>query len=89
MCFKYFSLTFNVFVVSCDVLESGEANSFGANKGSNSLRVFAEADHPTLAYDDRVDSSVHLSIDKGHVIEQVNTPVFDCFYWSWATAEDS
>lgn len=79
--------TFDRFVVSCDVLEPGEANSFGANEGSNSVSVFAEADHSTLAQYDRVDGSVHLSTDKRNVIKQVDTPILDRFHRSRAAAE--
>lgn len=70
-------------------MESGEANSFGANEGSTPLCVFIETEHPTVAQYDCVDGSIHLSIDKGDVIKKVNTPILDCFDWSWATAEDS
>ncbi|KAG7226688.1 hypothetical protein INR49_014036 [Caranx melampygus] len=41
-------------IVSCNVLESGEANSFGTYDRSNSLCVFAVADHPTLAHYERI-----------------------------------
>lgn len=78
-----------MFVVSGDVVEPGEANSLGANEGSHSLRVFAEAERSTLAHHDCVDGGVHLGIDEGDVVKQVNAPIPDRFNWSWATAEDS
>lgn len=70
-------------------MDSGEANRFGADERPDSLCVFAETENPTLAHYNCVDGSVHLSIDKGDVIKQVNTPLSDRFDWSWATAEDS
>lgn len=70
-------------------MHSGEANSFGADERSDSLCVFADTENPTLVHYNCVDRSVHLGIDKGDVIKQVNTPISDCFDWSWATAEDS
>ena len=81
--------TSDIFVISCDVLESGEADSFRTDEGSNSLCVFAEAKHTTLAHYHCVDVSVHLSVDKGDIIKQVNTSIFDRFDWSWAAAEHS
>lgn len=71
--------TFDVFVVSCDVLESGEANGFGTYDRSDSLCVFAVANYPTLAHYESVDIGIHLRIDKGDVITQVQTAVFDSF----------
>lgn len=38
------------FVVSCDVLESGVANSFSADEGPHFLCVLAVAEHPALAH---------------------------------------
>lgn len=87
--FLFLAHTFDAFVVSCDVLVSGETNSFGADEGSHSLCVFADADHPTLAHYEWVDVGVHLGVDKGDVIKQVNASIFDCFDWGWATAEHS
>lgn len=81
--------TFDVFVVFCDVLEPGEANSFGTDEGSNSVCVFAVAEHATLAHYECVDVGVHLSIDKGDVIKHVDMPILDCLDWSWAAAEHS
>lgn len=52
-------------------MQSWEANSFGANEGADSLCVSAEANHITLAPDDGVHVSVHLSVDKGNVKRKV------------------
>lgn len=79
--------TFDVFVASCDVLGSGEADSLGADERSHPLRVFAVADHPALAHNDRVDISVHLGVDKGDVVKHVNLPILDGFDWGGAAAE--
>ncbi len=68
MYFLFVDHTFEVFVVSCDVLVSGEANSFGADEGSHSLCVLVVAEHPTLAQNNGVDVSIHLGIDEGNVI---------------------
>lgn len=81
--------TFDVFVVSCDVLGSGWAHGFGADKGSHSLCVVAVAEHSAVAHYDRVDVGVHLGVDKRDVVKQVNTPILDCFDRSWAAAEHS
>lgn len=89
MYFMFLAHTFDVFVVSCDVLVSGVGNSFGADERSHSLGVFAVAEHPALAHYDCVDVGVHLGVDKGDVVKQVNTPILDCFDWGWAAAEHS
>lgn len=89
MYFHFSVHTSDVFVVSCDVLFPRVANSFGADQGSHFLRVFLVAKNPALAHYDCVDVGVHLGVDKGDVIKQVNTPVLDCFHWGWATAEHS
>lgn len=89
--FSVWGFTFYVFVVSCDVLQSGEADGFGADEHSDSLSVFAEAEHlvPTLAHDDGVDVGIHLGIDKRDVVKQVDALVLDGFDRSWATAVHS
>lgn len=60
--------TLDVFVVSSDVLQSGESNGFGADEASNSFGVLAEVHHPTLTQHNLVDISVHLSVDEGDVV---------------------
>lgn len=81
--------TFDVLVVSCDVLQSGDAHSLGTNQRSNPLCVFVYADHLTLSQDDGVDVRVHLGVDERDVVEQVDALVLDRFDRSWATAEHS
>lgn len=81
--------TFHKFVVSCDVLESGKAYSFGADEGSNSLCVFTVANSPTLTHYDCVDISVHLSVDKRDVIKHVDALILDGFDRGRTTAEHS
>jgi len=88
-CFLFWGHTFDEFVVSCDVLQSWETNSFSADEGSNSLSVFANAEHLTLVHDDCVHISVDLSIDKWDVIKQVDKLTLDRFDGCWATAEHS
>ena len=78
-----------MFVVSCDLLDSGEPDSLGADEGSHSLRVLVQAQHAALAHDDGVDVGVHLGADEGDVVEQVHAPVLDRFDWRWAAAEHS
>ena len=89
MYFPVLDHTFDEFVVSCDIVESGAAYSLGADEGSNSLCVFAVVDHPTLVHYDCVDVSVHLGIDKGDVIKQVDALLLDRFDRGWAAAEHS
>lgn len=81
--------TCDVFVVSGDVLESGVTDSFGADEGSDPLRVFAVAHHPVVAHHDGVNVSVHLRVHKGDVIKQVHAAVLDGSDRSRAAAEDS
>lgn len=76
-----------MFVVSCDVQVSGETNGFGADEGSHSLGVFAAAENPTVTHYELDDVGVHLGVDKGDVVNQVDTPFPDRFDWSWSTAE--
>ena len=85
----YLDLTSDKFVVSCDVLGPGYTYSLGVDEGSNSLCVRAIADHLALLDYDRVDISIHLSIYKGDVINQVYSSVTDGFDWCWSTAEYS
>lgn len=89
MYFLFWARTFHVFVVSCEALVSGVADSFGADEGTHSLCVFAVAEHPTLAQHDRMDVGIHLGVDKGDIVKQVDTPILDGFDWGRATAEHS
>lgn len=86
---SYLIHTFGVFVVPCDVLESGKANSFGADEAAHPLRVFAVAEHLTLPHYDGVDISVHLGADEGTVVNQVDALILDGFDRCWAAAEHS
>lgn len=70
-------------------MQSGVPNSLSADEGANSLSVFAEPEHLTLAQDDCMDISIHTGVDKWDVIEQVHTLVLYRFDWSWATAVHS
>lgn len=79
--------TFDGFVVARDVLESGEAHGFGADEGADVLRVPAEAEHATPAHYDLVDVRVHLGVDKGDVVKQVDAPILDRFDRRRAAAE--
>lgn len=65
---------------------SGKANSFGANESSHSLFVSAVADPLALAHNDNMDISIHLSIDKRNIVNQINAPVLDGFDRGWAAA---
>lgn len=80
--------TCDVFVVSGDVLVSGITNSFGADEGSDPLRVFTVAHHPALAHHDGVNVSVHRRVYKGDVKKQVCATVLDGSDRSRAAAED-
>lgn len=80
--------TCDVFVVSGDVLVSGITNSFGADDGSDPLRVFTVAHHPALAHHDGVNVSVHRRVYKGDVKKQVGAAVLDGSDRSRAAAED-
>lgn len=60
--------TFDEFVVSSDVMQSGEPNSLGADEGTNSVGLFAETKDLALAQDDCVHVGVHAGIDKRDVI---------------------
>lgn len=76
-----------MFVVSCDIEVSGETNGFGADEGSHSLSVLAAAENPTVTHDELDDVGVHLGVDKGDVVNQVDTLFSDRFDWCWSTAE--
>lgn len=80
--------TCDVFVVSGDVLVSGITNSFGADEGSDPLRVFTVAHYPALAHHNGVNVSVHRRVYKGDVKKQVCAAVLDGSDRSRAAAED-
>lgn len=64
-------------------------HSFGADEGSDLLRVLSVAHHPAVAHDNGVNVSVHFRVHKGDVVKQVNATVLDGLDRSWAAAEDS
>lgn len=68
-----------MFVVSGDVLQLRETDGFGADEGSNPLRIFAALENAAVAHDHRVDVGVHLGVDEGDVVNQVNAAVSDRF----------
>lgn len=69
----------DLFVVSGDVLQLRETDGFGADEGSNTLRIFAALEDAPITHDHRVHVGVHLSVDEGDVVNQVNAAVPDCF----------
>lgn len=78
--------TFDIFVASCDVLQSWNAHSFSADESSNSFCVFADVDHLALRHYDGVHICIHFSIDKRDIIRHISALTPYGFDWSWATA---
>lgn len=78
--------TLDVFVVPGDVLQLGEADGLGADEGSHPLRVGAALENSPVAHDHRVDVGVHLGVDEGDVVNQVDPPVTDRFDRGWTAA---
>lgn len=66
-------------VVSGDVLQLRETDGFGADEGPNTLRVFAALENAPVTHDHHVDVSVHLGVDEGDVVDQVDAAVSDRF----------
>lgn len=83
----FLPLTLDIFIIAGDVLQPGEAHGFGADERPHSLRVHAAADHAAPAHHARVDVGVHLGVDKGDVVEEVDTPLLDGLDGSRAAAE--
>lgn len=60
--------TLDVFVVSGDVLQLREIDGFGADEGSNPLRIFATLEDAPVTHDHYVDVGVHLGVHEGDVV---------------------
>lgn len=78
--------TLDVFVVSGDVLQLREADGFGADEGANALRVFAALEDAPVTHDHHVHVGVHLGVDEGDVVNQVDAAVSDRFDRGGTTA---